>query len=54
MKTWQIPAVHPKVRLEIKYWEAWHCGVLIDQNNSIAILRHKWRFSPGVIFKAIR
>ena len=30
-------------RKEIKYWNAYLNGKLIDSNNSIALLRHKWK-----------
>ena len=41
-------------RREIKYWNAYMGDKLIDSNNSIALLRHKWKTYKQVIFKAVR
>jgi len=41
-------------RKEIKYWNAYMGDKLIDSNNSVALLRHKWKTYKQVIFKAVR
>jgi len=41
-------------RKEIKYWNAYMGEKLIDSNNSVALLRHKWKTYKNVIFKAVR
>jgi hypothetical protein len=55
MDTWL--KLHPmrkvKVRKEPLYWQVYYGGVLIDENNSIALLRHKWK-GQKVIFKSVR
>ena len=43
-----------KPRKPILYWAAYFGGVEVDANYSIAILRHKYRNEPSVIFKAVR
>jgi hypothetical protein len=35
-------------------WQALKNGVVIDSNNSIALLRFKWQSDKSVTFKAIR
>ncbi len=41
-------------RKEIKYWNAYLNGKLIDSNNSIALLRHKWKNYKTVTFRSER
>jgi len=38
----------------IKYWEAFKGGQIVDQNNSIALLRFKWQGDKSILFKAVR
>ena len=41
-------------RKEIKWWNAYVGDKLIDSNNSIALLRHKWKGYKNVIFRSQR
>ena len=41
-------------RKEIKWWNAYVGDKLIDSNNSIALLRHKWKPYKNVIFRSQR
>lgn len=43
-----------KPRKPILYWEAYFGNTCIDINNSIALLRHKYKGQPGVTFKGVR
>lgn len=48
-------ALKPKgVNKPVRYWQAVQNGVVIDENNSVALLRFKWKNYPQTIFKAVR
>lgn len=48
-------ALNPKRQNKpVLFWEAVQCGAVIDTNNSIALLRFKWKGVQGVTFKAKR
>jgi len=42
MKTYQVPPINKPVRKQILYWQAKQGKTIIDTNNSIAILIHKY------------
>jgi hypothetical protein len=52
MKIWQLPKSNQPVRKPILYWQAWRGNTLIENNNSVALLSHK--YGNGVIYKAVR
>lgn len=59
MDTWRkIQGLkQPKTRKPVLYWEARYMGIVVDVNNSIPILRSKWRGEWNghkVTFHAIR
>ncbi len=61
MKTYTgLPYAHIRglkqkpARSPILFWEAYFGNTCIDQNNSIALLRHKYKGQPGVTYTAIR
>lgn len=45
-------AYRQKVRKPVLYWVAEINGVVVDVNNSIALLRHKW--AARALYKAVR
>lgn len=51
MKLYQLPQPNTE-RRQIKYWQAVQNGKVIDENNSIALLRHK--YGNSVILKSVR
>lgn len=55
MKNFHIktPSEWPRKRREILFWQAWFGNTLIDQNNSLPILRNKWK-GQNLIFKSVR
>jgi hypothetical protein len=38
----------------VSHWEAIKGNTVIDQNNSIALLRFKWAADKTIVFKAVR
>lgn len=42
MKVWQVPPTNAPQRRPRSHWEAYQLGIVVDSNNSIAILRAKW------------
>ena len=51
MKTYFVPTT--KERKPIKYWQAIRNNVVIDENNSIALLRHKYG-NVGIRYQSVR
>lgn len=45
-------AIRQKERKPIKYWQAWQFGRIVDENNSIALLRNKW--GSGAQYRSVR
>lgn len=41
-----------RVRKPIKYWQCWLNGQIVDENNSVKILRNK--YGAKAIYKAVR
>jgi hypothetical protein len=51
--TWlKIQGLKQTKRKEILYWQAWFGNTLIDQHQSIALLKYKWK-GQNVEFKPI-
>jgi len=50
----QIAIGHLHPRREIRFWQAYRGALCIDENNSIAILRAKYKGMPNITFKSVR
>lgn len=48
-------ALNPKRQAKpVLYWEALKSNTIIDQNNSITLLRFKWSVDKTIIYRAKR
>ena len=57
MKTYidyHLQSIHHRPLKAIKFWQAYNGTLCIDENNSIAILRARYKQMPQIYFKAIR